>query len=465
MLRLADRSLWSETDPSMVSVYAGAAPLVLAVFALLGGWRDRFRIALVMMGAGAAALAVGDALPLRGWLYDLVPPTRYFRHAALFRHYSVLCELGLAALGSADLARALREGDTAGRRRLALAAGGTALAAVAAYAAIERSAGAPAPHYAAYFELLRAIAVAQLLVVWAGLAALAAFDLFGWVPRRSAVVPSLLVGLAVLDAAATDWLSPTICDEEPAVVQRWRALDAVRSTSLELTQAGLGRAEVASSVGVALKLPTLLGYQGLSNRFQKRWVDDPLLTAAALESRDGRPRTWFAAEAPTLALDDAAFERFVARARQLGAPPLVVHDRETMLGLRATADARAVGQSHADAWPAATPQPVRVLLYEPNALSLELDAPSDGWLLVTDRWSRSWRAAVDGAPVPLFGGNFLFRAVRVHAGHNRVDFRFDPPAWRGLVAASWATLAAVAALSVVSWLRRDARRGSASQAV
>src|SRR5262249_55495377 len=141
-------------------------------------------------------------------------------------------------------------------------------------------------------------------------------------------------------------------------------------------------------------------------------------------------------------------------ARELGAPPLVVHDRDSMLGMLAAGASAAARPADADAWPAATPQPVRVLRYEPDALSLEVDAPKEGWLLVTDRWSRSWRAAVDGAPVPLLGGDFLFRVVRVHAGLNRVDFRFEPPAWRALVAASWGTLAAVAALSIVSGLRR-----------
>ena len=452
VLTLADPSLWPGTDPSMASVYAGAAPFVLAVFALLGGWRDRFRIALLLMGAGAAALAVGDALPLRGWLYDWVLPTRYFRHAALFRHYSMWCGLGLAALGSADLAHALREGDPAARRRMGVAAGGAALAALAVYAVVERRAFAPGVE--------RTLAHAQLAAVWGGLAALAALDWAGWLPRRARVVPALWVAIALLDAAATERLSPMICDAQPAVVRRWRELDRMRSTSLDLTGAGLGRTELTtvtgpvSSIGVALKIPTLLGYQALSNRFQKRWVEEPVLADAALESADGRPRTWFAPEARSLPLDDASFERFAGRARELGAPPLVVHDRDSMLGLRAAGPTAGASPVDTDAWPAATPQPVRVLRYEPNALSLEVDAPQDGWLLVTDRWSRSWRAELDGAPVPLLGGDFLFRAVRVHAGGNRVDFSFEPPAWRALVTASWGTLAAVAALSVASGLRR-----------
>src|SRR5262249_47181676 len=163
----------------------------------------------------------------------------------------------------------------AARRRLALAAGGAALAALAAYAAVERRVFAPGVE--------RALAHAQLAVVWGGLAALAALDWAGPLPRRALVAPVLWVAIALLDAGATDRVSPMICDSRPAVVRRWRELDSMRSTSLDLTRAGLGRTEVmtvtgpVSSMGVALKLSTLLGYQALSNRFQKRWVEEPVL--------------------------------------------------------------------------------------------------------------------------------------------------------------------------------------------
>jgi hypothetical protein len=460
-LKLRNPALfWPETDGTTVSVYAGAVCLVLALLALLGGWRDPFRLALVTFAAGAAVLAVGDALPLRGWLYDLVPPTRYFRHAALFRNYLVMCELGLAALGSADLEGALRSGDAGARRRLALAAGLCAVAALAVYAFVARRAPSASPG--------SELAGIHLLVAWGGLAALAGPDRAGRVPRRAVAVPAVLVAIALFDAAATDRLSPVICDERPGVVARWRAFDPLHETSLDLTPSGLMRGEATrmtgavSSMGVALKLPTLLGYEALANRFQARWARDPVLAAAAVQSSGGRPRTWFAADAPELPLDDAAFDRFAARAERLGAPPLVVHSPEAMLALHApppsagTAGATgAAGRAGAapggaDAWPAADPLPVHVVRYEPDLLSIDVDAPRDGWLLVTDRWSRSWHASIDGTPVPLWGGDFLFRAVRVRAGPQRVTFRFAPPAWRGLLAASWGTLAAVAILSALA---------------
>lgn len=86
-----------------------------------------------------------------------------------------------------------------------------------------------------------------------------------------------------------------------------------------------------------------------------------------------------------------------------------------------------------------------------------MDCPRAGWILVTDRWARSWRATVDGAEVPVLGGDFLFRAVRVHAGVNHVRFRYEPSSYLLLTAISWSTLAVVAVASGADSLRRRRR--------
>ena len=46
--------------------------------------------------------------------------------------------------------------------------------------------------------------------------------------------------------------------------------------------------------------------------------------------------------------------------------------------------------------------------------------------MVTDRWSRSWHATVNGIEQPISGANFIFRAVPVTRGNNRVEFSFQP---------------------------------------
>ena len=47
-------------------------------------------------------------MPIRGWLYDYVPPTRYFRHSSLFRGYTLFAIAILAGLACRDLDGMLR---------------------------------------------------------------------------------------------------------------------------------------------------------------------------------------------------------------------------------------------------------------------------------------------------------------------------------------------------------------------
>src|SRR4029077_20603480 len=86
MLKLSHLAdLWPYTDASMVSVYAGVTVPALATLALLRRSRDRWRLWLLFLASLSLACALGQALPVRGWLYDWVYPMRFFRHAAMFR--------------------------------------------------------------------------------------------------------------------------------------------------------------------------------------------------------------------------------------------------------------------------------------------------------------------------------------------------------------------------------------------
>jgi len=100
--------------------------------------------------------------------------------------------------------------------------------------------------------------------------------------------------------------------------------------------------------------------------------------------------------------------------------------------------------------PAAEKIGVDLVKYLPDELVFNVQCPTDGWLLVTDRWARSWRAEVNGKPTTIYGGNFIFRAVRVAAGQNNIIFTYRPFGFPWLVVASWTTLAAVACYSVYS---------------
>ena len=75
---------------------------------------------------------------------------------------------------------------------------------------------------------------------------------------------------------------------------------------------------------------------------------------------------------------------------------------------------------------AATRITAQIITYSPDRLVLDASVPNNGWLMVTDRWSRSWHAFVNGVETPVEGADFIYRAVWVKKGSNRVEFSFRP---------------------------------------
>jgi hypothetical protein len=86
---------------------------------------------------------------------------------------------------------------------------------------------------------------------------------------------------------------------------------------------------------------------------------------------------------------------------------------------------------------------VHITAYSPRELAFDVEVATNGWLLVTDRWARSWRLQVNGIAHPIYGGNFIFRAVSLATGKSHVRFTYHPVALPWLVVLSWGTLAII----------------------
>lgn len=110
------------------------------------------------------------------------------------------------------------------------------------------------------------------------------------------------------------------------------------------------------------------------------------------------------------------------------------------------------------AGPPQGPVPARILLHAPERVELELDAPRDGFLVLTDTWYPGWLATLDGREVEILRANGVFRAVRVPRGTSRVVFEYRPRSFRNGLALSAASLAVAAALPLAALSLR--RRGS-----
>jgi hypothetical protein len=93
-----------------------------------------------------------------------------------------------------------------------------------------------------------------------------------------------------------------------------------------------------------------------------------------------------------------------------------------------------------------------------DAVTIDVEASSPGYLVLVEAFHPGWTAAVDGEPAPLLEANLLFRAVRVPAGRHSVEMRYWPLALdAGLALAG---LAAAALIAAAARARGGARAGA-----
>jgi hypothetical protein len=86
-------------------------------------------------------------------------------------------------------------------------------------------------------------------------------------------------------------------------------------------------------------------------------------------------------------------------------------------------------------------------------LVIDVDAPNDGFLYVSDQYYPGWEAKVDGTPMPIQRANYAFRLVRVPAGQSTVEFRYhSAPLLRG----AW--VSGLSALGLFSFMGFSAHR-------
>ncbi len=442
---LPPKQLWEYTDISGCSVYAGGLVFSFALFSILARPRSRFRWLLLAGSAFAVAAALGHELPLRGWLYDWAPPTRFFRHPSWFRAYPILITGILALHGTRDFATGI-PGVDCKRRLLAATSISAVLASMAYLTVLDRA--RPVDRLAGDALFLLAWGGPVLVVAWMAITP--------WVGKPAFAAIAFGV-LATIDAVLAIGLANTVAYVGEPYRSIWAEVEKNHRTEVDLLLLGGAQRKPVPRPGYFNKnfmtrTPVLYSYNGLFNQTLEAWMHEPVLVASAT-SRD---RFWFAADPVVASPSSELFQAFAQRSRELGAPPLVIHPRATM---PRPAPPTPNQIERVRAAPAATKAAVVLERYLPDSLILGFDAPRTGWLLVTDRWAPGWTARVNGTPVRVEGANFLFRGVLVHAGSNRIEFTYQP------LGRPWLPLASLAViLGVVgaSWYERRGRKGAVS---
>jgi hypothetical protein len=428
--------LWPPTDASMVNVYLGAPALAFAAMALFQG-RRWVRWGLLVTLILFFAVALGPSFPLRGWLYDFVPTTRFQHHPALFRCQAMMLLMVLALLGARDFfADRIRRGLPT-----VVALGLGVLSVGLFYRLCSMAKTKPSD-----------LGLMHVYAVWGG--CVVAMVLKDFLPRsrprlRTLAWMAVLLPTVVVDAYFTNRLAVTNLDANPRFAQFMRELPQYHNRSLDLKRtSGFRRSAMVDGHGAVprwsgwsgvFKEPVYYGYTALVNPYLDRLAKVPEERALSAGDR----KIWFSTPALAAPPSDGLLDGYIGRWREQKNAPLILHEARDFKGDHSPTAAMLSSLRSANAM---TPLEPQLLAYTPRHLEFQVTAPADGWILVTDRWSRGWRATVNGTAALISPANFYFRAVFVKAGLNTVKMDYQPLLVHIALALSWGTLLVVALL-------------------
>ena len=466
------------TDRSTNYLFAGTLPLVLVLWHGLAGGRlaERGVRALALMGGAAILFALGRFTPVFGLAFDLVPGVSLYRRPA---DAVFILNIALAFASGYLLQRFLEAGlPRLGVTRLAVVLIGSALVlgcGLALSARVGHLGGA-------LLALVPASAFAALA---------AAMLALGRAPRRRPIAAVLLVAAT---AAQLGWRNAvSALNAEPSAnysafeptPSQTAALAALRADMAPRVAAGerprveiLGLDGSWQNAAMVLKLEDTAGYNPLrisaysravgvgENSNEPRWRSFPdtfrgynsrLATllgldylvldrpVADLPRQVPRPRAtllYAGDHVDVYRLDNAIVPRasFVTAWRFVDGEAVIASGAlpDFKLGAEALIDAADKGGVTASP---AQPAPVAagaatITAASDDAVSVEVEAPAAGILVLHDLFYPGWEARVDGVPSPVLRADLLLRGVAVPAGHHTVQFRFHPFSLANLAAAA-----------------------------
>jgi hypothetical protein len=500
--------LFGEVRTTIVpSLYLGATLGGLVAFALWASPRRRTAAGLVLLAAGAAALAMGPHLGVLPWLAGRLPSPSIVRFPGKMTLFVSFAWALLAGLGL-DAWRERLPREPGGGRSLAFwllgAAAPAAVFAGVVLLAPSVLAGRVVPVPPPGARVFDAVWLEVLMCAAAvGAATIAA--VLAWLPAarprwRSAAVAGLAV-VAVADPALPNhrvnpMVPAALVGTPPETAQVLWRLGARRIHAIENERpvgpvgAGVGRWDLDPRVTLpqteALALGTNLALFG---RSASRWGLEGSYTLESL----------VVPTQPQLVLSTVFYRLYgqpgMVRLLQAGAVSHVVGRTLTLEGLAPVGDIRSpllapirlfavpdplprtyvVGgavvssddealrwlldpridlrqQVILDSGPARASPPgfqgtSRMVQSAPDDVALEVDVSDPGYVVLLDGYERSWRATVDGGPAAVHRANFGFRAVAVPAGHHTVRLLYRPRAVSLGLAISAMSLAAVLLVS------------------
>jgi len=432
--------------PGVVSqyspLYVGGAGLLLALLAIF--WvRNRFTTFWAGWGALAFLISFGGNTFLYSPLYLSVPGFSIFRGQERWAFVAAFSLAVLAGYG----AKRLRFGVPDGFARLAgwLALGGLGLV-IAFFYGLNSSGWSPESQF--YQLLNRAVFLTMILA--------ALWVILRVTNNRSPKIWTLgIVALLVFDLFSVNW--KTNLDPHPPEwhTQMPAAVAAIKADAGEQSVFRVyNEFRLYDNYGVPFELQDIWGASPLRLARYEAFISPPMRIERAWELLNVRYVITWRAElyAPsTVIFSEPAADgtTYVHRLDNPAPRAWLVHRveniaPETMLSRLTDPafDPRAVAlveKGSAADWRLAQPadsaaESAKVIAndFDPNRLSVRVNATADGLLVLSEIDYPGWRATVDGVPVPITRVDGVLRGVPVSAGAHTVEMVFSPPTfWWG----------------------------------
>ncbi|MDD5086012.1 MAG: YfhO family protein, partial [Candidatus Omnitrophica bacterium] len=97
---------------------------------------------------------------------------------------------------------------------------------------------------------------------------------------------------------------------------------------------------------------------------------------------------------------------------------------------------------------------VKITDYSINEVTIEVNARSRGYLVLSDTYFPGWHAYVDGKETAILKADYVFRALLIDKGAHKVRFAYKPRAFEIGKLVSLFSLAVVGTLFVFTFVRR-----------
>lgn len=434
--------------------YAGIVALMLALCgATLRPLRDRGTpLALVGFTALFLCLASGPQTPLLPWLVEHVPGFGLFRIAGRYKLAAAPMIAALAGYGMASLLEAPRAWS---RQRITAACVVALVIAVLLVLAALRDVPAGAFRHESHSMVLAAIGAGLVLgaatlrrgaVTLAVIAAVIVFlDPDHFLHTRGKVLeprpdPARARALDGLDGIDARWriYDEYVVAQRPGPrlsVRDFRGYPSGDPLDLVRYRDVLRYAETRPEILEAYGVRYVLHGPHHRNRFHAHHLKRPPTARARKHFRrmDGKryealhPAPLVAWYGAVRLADGNAPDRVLDLVREAEGPDgtrsYAVVEGEALaaleLGMRARVEALA----------AASPAPAvagTLVRYGMDEITVRVDAPGPGLLVLNEVFYPGWRARVDGAPAPVLAANHLLRAVVVDAGAHEIVWTFEP---------------------------------------